>query len=234
MSISNQWPKIFRFTLQDHFVPSSAKDKFVLSLAAITNDLVLVHRIWCGEDDEGSKFVLTDEERFFMFRLAMTQVWESCRLMSVGAKHADVVEMLAALPEPAQEALVKYNGFRETIDANEDYRTMLASCRNLTAHYPGPDDKNFVRAITDLGSTEQSLTARDGTTSGIRYNFADAVLFRAAFGRAEDDQGFRAFIHDVALPAVRPLMTLGYHVVDEHMKGVLQPQQGMGGEPPAS
>jgi len=223
MSTEDEWPKIFSFALADHFDPATAKDKFVLAMAAIANDLLLVHRLWLGDGDERSGVELTKEESVYMLRLAMAQVWESYLLiLAARAEHTSVARFLASLPGPGQLALDRYDEFRELIESNRNYRAVLVSCRNLTSHYPGPDDKNFVNAIGELGSTEQTPTARDGTVSGIRATFADAVLFQAAFGRLGDATEFTAFIREVAQPAVESMMTLGHHVIAEHMRAVLR------------
>lgn len=194
------------FDFSRAFPADNSVAKFVLSIAAAMNDLLLSHRLIDGP--AGSE--LLPGERMALFRQIVGQIWEASVLVRAADKDRHISTFLDGLPvghpDPDRFGvdLAALRGKRGPYGG--PILSVLKATRDWTWHYPKPDDARLSDALTSLARESSTGALEFGaTTDSIRATFADEVLFRITLvhgGVATDEPTFQEFANDIMTGAL--------------------------------
>ncbi len=144
----------------------------------------------------------TPSENSYLIRLVASSVFELCRLIDKGRTHESVRTLLEKLGTAGLDDLRRFTGLTRL-------RPNLERIRNLTSHYPWPDETTLVDALTALADDRGDFEMSPRSMASLRANFADDVLIQA-FGDNEED--FRSLVEALA-DLVTTAIRLCQHVV---------------------
>lgn len=197
--------KLDRWTFRfgDALPADEPSARFVVSIGAALNDLLLLNRLYVPNQSwsllrrEG-----TPSENAYLIRLVAFTVFELCRLIDKGKKNDSIGRLFDQLDNAGLNDLHRFNDLGHL-------RPQLEHVRNLTSHYPWPDEATLVDALTDLADESGDFEADRSSMASIRANFADEVLVRT-FGDNEAD--LRSLIEGLA-DLVTTAIRLCQHIV---------------------
>lgn len=198
-------PELHRWTFRfgDALPAHEPSARFVVSIGAALNDLLFLNRLYVPNESwsllrrEG-----TPSENSYLIRLVASSVFELCRLIDKSKTHESVRTLLEKLGTAGLNDLRQFRDLAHL-------RPNLERIRNLTSHYPWPDETTLVDALTALADDRGDLEASASSMASLRSNFADDVLIQAFGDNEEELQALIKALADLVTTAIR----LCQHVV---------------------
>jgi len=200
-------PRRWTFRFGDALPADDPVARFVVSVGAALNDLVLVHRLYVPDEVWGLlRRDPTPAEDVYFIRLIASAAFEFLRLFDKGRQHPRVNALLHHLGPHGDDCLA-------TINRLGALRPRLKHIRDSTAHYPWPTSAHLREALAALADQQGALEADMASMASIRADFSDQVLVQWL---AEDSETFKE-LATLLLELVIAAIRLGQIIIDQYL-----------------
>lgn len=190
---ANRW--VFRFG--DALPADDERARFLVSVGAALNDLLFLNRLYVPDPQWGLlRREGTPGENPYLIRLVASTVFELCRLLDKGKNHRPVKDLLDHLGSDGISDLHHFMTLAHL-------RPRLEHIRNLTSHYPWPDEPVLVDAMREVVDIESGFEADDDSMASIRASFADDVLIQTLGDNEDEIRRLVIGLADLVTTAIR-------------------------------
>lgn len=168
--------RVYSGQFGEAFPHDSPVAQFIVSVGAALNDLVFVGKLSTQDIYKGFD-AFTPSERIYLFRLAMSHVYEFGILIRDASRVPDVRSFLEDLEGEIKKDLDAMQDFSSDEKPIETARHVIRN--KTTFHYECPPSKVMSRVLKELADHEAELHLGKQVKDS-RAEFADAVLVNMA------------------------------------------------------